>query len=97
MPARGIRHRFIHSADVCEPVNTFTAGTVLGSGATALNQTDENPCLHSSEGRQMLIKKLSMLLFLARKIKPGMGVGSTGLTVLGRMTRKHLPEPVTFA
>lgn len=74
------------------------AGTVLGSGGvTAMNQTDRNPYLQSSEGRQMLNMKLSIQLFLGRKTKPGRGVGRTGLRVLCRVTRKGLAKMVTFA
>lgn len=80
-------------------VTILIAGTVLGSegGVTAMNQTDRNPYLQSSEGRQMLNMKLSIQLFLGRKTKPGRGVGRTGLRVLCRVTRKGLAKMVTFA
>lgn len=57
-------------------MDTFTAGTVLGSGTAALNQTDEDPCLHSSEGRRMLIKKLKYAVVSGKENKVRDGGGA---------------------
>lgn len=48
---------------------------MLGSGTTALNQTDEDPCLHSSEGRRMLIKKLKYAVVSGKENKVRNGGG----------------------